>query len=101
MLGRPGGFGGAVGLVRFTVLAFALLAPAAIFFGARTAAPAAFFGAAGFLAGVAFLGAGFFPAGGLTMESSVRAGVMGVEPYAGAGNNKPRAGRGLVSGLSL
>lgn len=60
MLGRPGGFGGAVGLVRFTVLAFALLAPAAIFFGARTAAPAAFFAAAGLVLafGGAFLGAG-------------------------------------------
>ena len=63
--------------------------------------PAAFFAATGFLAGVAFLGAGFFPAGGLTMAASIRARVVCVEPYAGAGNTKPRAGRGLVSGLSL
>ena len=85
----------------FAASALAAIALTAIFLRAGAALPAAFFAATGFLAGVAFLGAGFFPAGGLTMESSVRAGVMGVEPYAGAGNNKPRAGRGLVSGLSF
>ena len=56
---------------------------------ADAATPAAFFAATGFLAGVAFLGAGFFPAGGLTMAASVRDGVMGVEPYAGASASPP------------
>ena len=81
MLGRPGGFGGAVGLVRFTVSAFALLAPAAIFFGARTAAPAAFFAAAGLVLafGGAFLGAVFD-----AMAQSVPGAGLGVEPDWGA-----------------
>ena len=69
---------GAAGLARFTVLAFALLAPAAIFFGARTAAPAAFLGAAGFFALGVFAGGAFFGAGVDAMARSVPGAGRGV-----------------------
>ena len=78
MLGRPGGFGGAAGLVRFTVLTLVLTTT---FFAARTAAPAAFLRAAGL---VLALGGAFFGAGLDAMARSVPGAGLGVEPDWGA-----------------